>query len=464
MDVDTAYLNATLNEDIYITQPKGFEDKTELVCKLKKAIYGLKQAGLAWYQHLSGILFNMGFRKATSDTCLFVKHTPEPLLLATYVDDIVIASTSQQLINEFEQDISKYLKIKILGDIKHILGWKIDIMDNGDVIAHQAHYIDRVLKKFRMANSNPVNTPSLKEQQLITEKTQNEIDFPYRQAVGSLLYISNSTRPDIAQAVHHAARFVGSPTEQNVQAVKRIMKYLKGTINYGIIFKKSSNTDMIGFADADYSNDPQDAHSTSGYIFKTNGPVVWKSKKQSLTATSTTEAEVIALHEAAKEAVWLSDIVADMTGSDDKRPIIINEDNAACLALVNGKRTPARTRHLTRRISYIRDLIEANKITVIKCSTIDMLADPLTKPIGPIDLRRKTRGVLGAAPTNIDDGTNTNRDGAADHDTTITMKDPPSDFQTGVAAPSRSTLPTLATSIETKATKSRSNLHCHGHI
>ena len=253
----------------------------------------------------------------------------------------------------------------------------------------------------------------------------------YRQAVGSLLYISNSTRPDIAQAVHYAARFVGSPTEQNVQAVKRIMKYLKGTINYGIIFKKSSNTDMIGFADAAYSNDPQDADSTSGYIFKTNGPVVWKSKKQSLTATSTTEAEVIALHEAAKEAVWLSDIVADMTGSDDKRPIIINEDNAACLALVNGKRTPARTRHLTRRISYIRDLIEANKITVIKCSTIDMLADPLTKPIGPIDLRRKTRGVLGAAPTNIDDGTNTNRDGAADHDHDDNDEGPPKRLSNG---------------------------------
>jgi len=118
-------------------------------------------------------------------------------------------------------------------------------MDNGDVIAHQAHYIDRIVKKFRMANSNPVTTPSLKEQ-LITDKTQQDINFPYRQAVGSLLYISNSTRPDIAQAVHHAARFVGSPTEQNVQAVKRILKYLKGTNIYGIIFKKTGNTNLVG--------------------------------------------------------------------------------------------------------------------------------------------------------------------------------------------------------------------------
>ena len=131
LDVDTAYLNAKLNEDIYLTQPKGFHDNTELVCKLNKAIYGLKQAGLAWYQHLSGVLFNMGFRKATSDTCLFVKHKPEPLLLAIYVDDIVIASKSHALITKFEEDIRKHLKIKILGDIKHILGWKIDIMDNG---------------------------------------------------------------------------------------------------------------------------------------------------------------------------------------------------------------------------------------------------------------------------------------------------------------------------------------------
>jgi len=272
-------------------------------------------------------------------------------------------------------------------------------MDNGDVIADKAHYIDRIVKKFRMVNSNPVTTPSLKEQQLITEKTQQDISFPCRQAVGSLLYISNSTRPDIAQAVHHAARFVGSPTEQNVQAVKRILKYLKGTNNYGIIFKKTGNTNLVGFADADYSNDPNDAHSTSGFIFKTNGPVLWKSKKQSLTATSTTEAEVIALHEAAKEAVWLSEIVTDMTGSADHRPILISEDNAACLALVNGKRMPARTRHLTRRISYIRDLIETNQIQTIQCSTTDMIADPLTKPIGPIDLRRKTRDILAPSPT-----------------------------------------------------------------
>jgi hypothetical protein len=177
------------------------------------------------------------------------------------------------------------------------------------------------------------------------------------------------------------------------------MKYLKGTKNYGIIFKKTANINLIGFADADYSNDPNDAHSTSGFIFKTNGPVLWKSKKQSLTATSTTEAEFIALHEAAKEAVWHSEIVTDMTGSAEHRPILIREDNAVCLALVNGKRTPARTLHLTRRISYIRDLIETNLIQVIHCSTTDMIADPLTKPIGPIDLRRKSRDILAPSPT-----------------------------------------------------------------
>ena len=199
LDVDTAYLNAKLDADIFITQPKGFEAKTNQgepqVCKLNKAIYGLKQAGLAWYNHMSSLLHDMNFEKTDSDQCLFIKRGSNPILIATYVDDLLVASPTIDGIIKFENDLQKKINIKVLGDVKHILGWNINYDDKLGVSNTQRSYITRILKQFGMQDCNPVKTPALKGQHVKTDTDEKEQEFPYREAVGSLFYVANSCRP-----------------------------------------------------------------------------------------------------------------------------------------------------------------------------------------------------------------------------------------------------------------------------
>ena len=245
-----------------------------------------------------------------------------------------------------------------------------------------------------MQDCNPVKTPALKAQQVKTDSEEDDTDFPYREAIGSLLYVANSCRPDITQATHHAARFVSHPTSEHVHAVKRILRYLKGTINIGIQYKESPTYILEGYADADFAGSLIDARSTTGFIFITNGPISWKSRRQQITALSTTEAEMNALAQASKEAIWLASMLTEMAILPTNYTVKINEDNAGCHALVHGQRTPARTRHLAARIGYVRDLIKFGFIDVIRCRTLDMLADPLTKPLGHVDFKRKTAILL----------------------------------------------------------------------
>jgi hypothetical protein len=206
--------------------------------------------------------------------------------------------------------------------------------------------------------------------------------------------LASSTRPDIAYAVHHAARFVAKPSYEHVQAVKRILRYIRGTIETGIIFKRDESNVLIGYADADFAGHADDSRSTSGYMFLLNGPISWSSRRQRLTALSTTEAEIYALAEAAKEAVWISNLLKDMTLMSPDASVKMMEDNAACHAIVNGVKAPTRTKHLAVRIGFVRDIIGDKVIAVERCPTTAMLADPLTKALGPIDLERKMQTIV----------------------------------------------------------------------
>ena len=338
----------------------------------------------------------MNFNVTRSDTCLFINSNDDDvILLATYVDDLLIASRSLDRIKDFETRFAKHLQLKLLGDAQYILGWKISDHKDGIVISQEA-YTKRVLEKFGMTNCHPVRTPSLKEQQQIQQvATDEDQSFPYRQLVGTLMYLANSTRPDIAQATHHSARFVSNPSPQNITGIKRILRYLKGTMNHGVLFRNATNLRLTGYCDADFAGDYQsDSRSTTGYIFFTNGPIVWSSRRQTLTALSTTEAEINALAEASKQAIALSNLLMETQLVTTDVQVTIHEDNASCLALVNGSQTRPRTRHIATRIGFVRDLIASNAINVISCPTANMLADPLTKPLGATDFRQKLSTIM----------------------------------------------------------------------
>jgi hypothetical protein len=406
LDVDTAYLNAALDTDVFLAQPHGYEQEgpngETLVCRLEKAIYGLRQAGRQWYLHLSNLLINeMGFTRSRPDECLFLKvHNGTTVILGTYVDDIIIASNSALPVKTFEIHISKFLKVKLLGDLHHILGMKISTNQDGSVNVSQQSYTDQILQRFKMADCNPVKTPALAEQQQsLTDSEPHSIaDFPYREAVGSLLHLANLTRPDIMQAVHHAARFMVSPKLTNITAVKRIFRYLQSTKHLGIRFLPTTQNAITVYSDADFANDVQSRKSTTGYCIFTNGPVLWRSKKQTLTAVSTTEAEYIALADASKAALHIHQLLVDMTLIPKSAPIIMLGDNASSISIAKGCKFTPRTKHIDVNHHFIRDLTTTGRIHLSHVATDKMVADPLTKPVGPVIFSRLRPLLLGHVP------------------------------------------------------------------
>ena len=265
-----------------------------------------------------------------------MKGKENPLLIATYVDDLVIASRNDRDVMNIQDELGERLKIKRLGDINYLLGWKITVEDEAVRIS-QPSYIQQILLKFDMRGCNPAPTPADPGQaKKLNNKSDDEVSFPYRECVGSLMWLANSTRPDIAYAVHRAARFVSKPNQDNVNSLKRILRYLQGSSDVGIIFKKSGYFKIIGYADADFAGHTGESYSTSGSIFFTNGPVSWTSTRQKLTALSTTEAEINALADAAKEAFWLLNMCQDANLLPNNTKVTLKEDNVACYEIVTG--------------------------------------------------------------------------------------------------------------------------------
>ena len=233
-------------------------------------------------------------------------------IIGVYVDDIILAGKDHKQMEEIKRILAKTFDIKDLGELKYFLGVKIDKI--GTVWIGQPMYTENVLKKYGMEDAKAVSTPVDVGTKLVKAATDSELidRVLYQSAVGSLLYLSTKTRPDIAYAVNSVARFCSNPTKQNWMAVKRIFRYLRGTTTLGLLYKKSSSNELIGFSDADWGEDVKDFRFTSGYCSEIGGTIVsWRSKKQSCVALSTAKAEYMALSSAAQEAVWLRELCKD---------------------------------------------------------------------------------------------------------------------------------------------------------
>ena len=230
-----------------------------------------------------------------------------------------------------------------------------------------------------MLQCKPVATPVDTSQKLqkgegddaSVSKTQ------FQSAVGSLLYLSGWTRPDIAFAVSNVARFTSNPTMQHWTAVKRILRYVKGTVDYGIQYRKG-NEQLSGYSDASWASDLDDRRSMSGYIFLLSGaPISWRSKKQATVALSTAEAEYVALAAAAQEAVWLRNVMKGL--SEKMPPTVIHEDNQSAIAIAKNPQFHSRTKHMDIKYHFVRELVDKGTIQLSYCETGNMLADVLTK-------------------------------------------------------------------------------------
>lgn len=387
MDVDTAFLNGDLHHEIFMSQPPGFQSKGKnLVCRLKRSLYGLKQGAREWYIVMDDFMASIGLHKCDADPCLYVANKNGKMLLATlYVDDLIIASNSVDMMANMKKSLKSRFSMKDLGRLHFCLGIEVVWRKDGSLMLRQEQFIKRVLEKFRMSDCKPVFTPlqpgvNLTKEMCASSEEDIQLmkDVPYRSAVGSLIYLVTATRPDIAAAVGAVSKYLENPGQEHWTAVKRIFRYLKGTMDLGLVFK-SENTLLSGYSDANWAGDLDTRRSTTGFVFKVgNCTVSWVSKRQPTVALSTAEAEYMALAHAARNAKWLRQLMMDI-GLPQDAPTLIYEDNQGCIAMAKNHMIQERTKHIDIRHHFLRELVAGKVVKVLYCETDKMLADILTK-------------------------------------------------------------------------------------
>ncbi|GJW88702.1 retrovirus-related pol polyprotein from transposon TNT 1-94 [Tanacetum coccineum] len=358
MDVKTAFLNGDLQEEVFVSQPEGFEDQENPthVYRLKKALYGLKQAPRAWYDTLSKFLLANNFFKGVVDPTLFTRKSGKHILLVQiYVDDIIFASTDHNACNKFSNEMSSKFQMSMMGQMSFFLGLQVS-QSPGGIFINQAKYALETLKKYGMDLSDPVDTPMVDRLKLDEDLMGIPVDQTrFRGMVGSLMYLTAS-RPDLVFAVCMCARYQAKPTKKHFEAIKRVFRYLKGTINMGLWYPKDNAMSLTAYADADHAGCQDSRRSTSGSAqFLGDRLVSWSSKKQRSTAISTTEAEYIAMSGCCAQILWMRSQLKDYGFDFNKIPLYCDNKSA-----IDFNKIPLKIRWRTKgsRSTFLQDLYE----------------------------------------------------------------------------------------------------------
>ncbi|GJW39608.1 putative ribonuclease H-like domain-containing protein [Tanacetum coccineum] len=380
MDVKSAFLYGKIDEEVYVTQPKGFVDPQhpKKVYKVVKALYGLHQAPRAWYATLSTFLLKHGYRRGTIDKTLFLKkHKRDIILVQVYVDDIIFGSIKKAWCDEFETLMKGEFEMSAMGELTFFLGLQVHQRPDGIFIS-QAKYVQEILKKFDLESVRTATTPY----EAPKPKSKNEPDSPvnvhlYRSMIGSLMYLTAS-RPDIMFAVSACSRNQVTPTTSNLEAVKKIFKYLKGQPKLGLWYPRESPFVLEAYSDSDYAGANKDRKSTTGGCqFLGRRLISWQCKKQTIVATSSTEAEYVAAANCCAQVLWIQNQLLDYGYNFMNTKIFI--DNQSTICIVKNPVFHQRTKHIEIRHHFIRDANEKKLIQVLKIHTDDNVADLLTK-------------------------------------------------------------------------------------
>lgn len=380
-DVKTAFLYGDLEEDVYMTQPIGYNDGSGKVCKLIKSLYGLKQASRCWNKKFTMFIKQFDFIVSTSDPCVFI-HSKNgiTIILAIYVDDGLMAASNEKCMTPVIDFLNEHFEIKTF-DAKCFLGLEINQRPDGAIYIHQSAYSRKILNRFRMIDSNTVAVPADPSQTLCTVDIRDECNFPYREAIGSLMYLAIATRPDISYAIGNCSRFMENPAPVHVNAVKRILKYINGTLNFGLFYINDSEFYLRGFSDADYAGDVDNRRSTSGCLFLLGTCVIsWFSTKQRSVTLSTTESEYVAAAEAVKELIWLKRLLSEIAPDIEQIPRFYM-DNQSAIKIVKNPEFHKRTKHIEVRYHFIREKYERKEFLLEYVSSNEQLADVFTKAL-----------------------------------------------------------------------------------
>jgi len=393
-DVTTAFLAGEFkpNEKIFIEIPEGFKnDKNKnKICRVLRGLYGIRGSPKRWNEKFTETLKKLGFKQLDNDPCTFINKNGT-IIITCYVDDGAIFYSNESEVKDFLNNLKAEFKITINYNPMNYAGLEIKQEEN-KIIIHQKNYCQQIVSKYNMQDANGCDIPiSIDNEEDSSPRAKN---FPYREAVGSLLYLTTKTRPDAAFAVNYESRNLENPTELNVRNVKQTIKYLLKNPNLGLAYNIGGQLDeLIVYSDADFAGCQTTSRSTTGYVIFYNGPIAWCSKRQSIVTLSSTESELVAATEATKHAVALKRLIEEVMDIKLKQ-ITLRIDNQSTIKLIKNGNFRKRTRHISVRYHYLMELYKKGELNVEHCSSNDQKADFLTKPLNRILYKEHCKNTL----------------------------------------------------------------------
>lgn len=397
IDIATAFLNGEIDAEVYMTKPEGLEmpgyEGPEWVLRLLKALYGIKQGPRCWSKRLHVVMTEIGFRRLECDHSVFVyERDGVKIIVPVHVDDLVLASKSKEAIEKVKRELKEKFKLREQGATSFLLGVQLERdREKRTILLSQPTYIDSLLKTYRMANCNGAKTPMAEKPRLsnkmsptMPEEIEAMKNVPYREAVGKLLYLSIATRPDIAYAVSVLCRFTDNPGRAHWDAIKRVLRYLKHTQHYKLVYSPTGSNELfITHSDADLGGNVDNARSTAGFVISIGGgAVLWSSRLQRQVSMSSTEAEYTTAAATGTEIMWMREFF-DKIGYDISKPSPLYLDNASAIQVAKNPEHQSTMKHVHRSHHWLRERVEEGDIRVQHVPGAENVADIFTKPLGP---------------------------------------------------------------------------------
>ena len=395
LDVKTAFLYGKLEEDVFLKPPEGVDVPEDHVLKLQRSLYGLKQSPKCWNDRFHQFITGLGFDRSESDYCLyFLQRGDRVVFLVIYVDDMLMSGNSETLLDEIVESLKQEFKMKDLGTVQRFMGLNVNYdQSERKMTIDQTHYSYQILERFGMEACKPVATPMISGLKL--QKTEDEsTQKPYRELIGSLMFLAQGSRPDISFALSYLSRYQDCASDDHWGQAKRLLRYLQGSAETKLVYTESSNQPpILCFADADWGTDPVDRKSTTGFLLKSFGnTIMWCSKKQPVVALSSTEAEYTSACAAACEALWLKKIYKDLH-IPVTDPVTIMEDNQGSIQIATNPETK-RTKHVDIKYHFLRHQVWNGNIRLQYVPSSEQEADILTKAL-PKEQFNRLRSLIG---------------------------------------------------------------------
>lgn len=385
LDIETAFLNGSLKEKVYMYLPNEIHLNEDIICKLRHSIYGLKQAAAVWYRTIKQVLQSMGFVAWSSDSCMFVCQASSLANIVLYVDDLLIGSASDEEASAVKSELAQHFTVKDLDNVRYVLGIQVQC-DRVQGVLHmcQSQFVERLLEKFAKMSLFVVKNPSIVSQRLEVVADSKPADKKqYRELIGSLLYIANGTRPDICAALGILSQHLEAPTHAHMMtAAVRVLRYLKGFASTGIQYIRTADDCYLPtvYTGASWGGDVATRRSTSGLLVMMGNAPVIKSKHQRTVALSSAEAAYMALSLAAQEALWLRNLLSEIS-LKDLPPTAVKVDNQAAIALAEHVGYQSRAKHIDLRYRFVPDAVQVGHLQLEYIPSPEQLADYMTNAL-----------------------------------------------------------------------------------